>query len=98
VHAAVEEANRTVTADLPGAINLPSVDPPPGVELRIGWVVAALFWRAHTPANLPGQCERCHQPWPCLSVRWADAFLDSTVLTDEQVAASVHDTQPISKL
>lgn len=78
----------------PRGTALPSLEPPPGVELRVGWVVAAMFWRAHTPADVPAACGRCRMPWPCLSVRWADAFLDSTLLPAEPIARN---TEPIPR-
>jgi len=85
-----------VTAAPIGTV-LPSLEPPPGIGLRIGWVVAALFWRAHTPADAPGNCGRCLLPWPCWSVLWADEFLNSTVLPLDGPAASTRDTEPIPR-
>ena len=86
-----------MTAGPHGAVRLPSLEPPPGVDLRVGWVVGAQFWRAHTPADLPGRCGRCLQPWPCRSVRWADDFLNSTLAPLGGLAASTRDTEPIPR-
>jgi len=85
-----------VTAGPNGTV-LPSLEPPPGVELRVAWMVGAMFWRAHTPADTPGRCGRCLLPWPCWSVRWADAFLNSIVLPDEPADQSARDTEPIPR-
>jgi len=81
----------------PPGIVLPSLSPPDGVELRVGWAVAAMFWRAHTPAEVPDRCGRCQERWPCLSVRWADDFLNSTLSPDEPAALGVRETEPIPR-
>jgi hypothetical protein len=82
-----------MTAGTPAA--LPSLEP--GVELRVGWVVAAMFWRAHTPADTPSRCGRCRMPWPCWSVRWADEFLDLTVPPPGGPEMRNRDTEPIPR-
>jgi len=86
-----------MTAGPNGTVRLPSLEPPPGVKLRVGWEVGAMFWRAHTPADVPGRCGRCLLTWPCWSVRWADDFLNSTLLPDRPVDPSTHITEPIPR-
>lgn len=74
---------------------LPALEPPAGVELQIGWMVAAMYWRAHTPADAAGRCGRCQLAWPCWSNRFADAFLDSAVMTGRRSDLISRPTEPI---
>ena len=97
---ACDNAGSLSVMSSPAPTVLPSVEPPAGVELRLGWVVAAQFWRAHTPAEVPGRCGRCLLPWPCWSVRWADEFLNSLVLSPDELVAMqrTRETQLIPRL
>jgi len=84
--------------DGPQPIAMPNLEPPPGVGLRIGWTVGAMFWRAHVPIGPDSEhCGRCGVAWPCLSVRFADHFLSTLYASDDRTHAVRH-TEPIPRL
>ena len=86
-----------MTASPPSRPKPPPLAAPAGVDSRIGWATAAMFWQAHLPLD-PAQatCGRCQQRWPCWSWHFADYFLST--LHEPDVPFSARDTMSLPRL